>query len=190
MRIYNSGRISGLGCETYLANFDKADKEIKAAGHTPVNPIFNGLYESAPWWLHMTVDLLMLLTCRAIYLQTNWKKSKGAKIEYWVAKLLFKRIIHQEASVLSSFMPMVELSNINQVIASTRIKNALKQTRMKTPKNILKTKVIKFPDNSYFDVKDILIGIVIIMIVTFSAVESAKRIKADRVIYNVDYSII
>ena len=47
-----------------------------------------------------------------------------------------------------------------------------------------------FPYKSYFDVKDILIGIVIIMIVTFSAVESAKRIKADRVIYNVDYSII
>ena len=160
MRIYNSGRITGLDCETYLANFDKADKEIKVSGHTPVNPIFNGLYESAPWWLHMIADILMLLSCRAIYLQVNWEQSRGAKIEYRVARILFKRIIYQETSDSHCLKPVIELSNRNQAVTSTRIKNALKRIRMKTLKRILGKRVIKFPDDSYFDVKDILIGLI------------------------------
>lgn len=95
-KCYNSGKIGGLN---YLVAYDhshKADGEIEAMGFTPVNPIKQGLKPSAPYWAHMIADILLLARCRHIYMQRNWKESRGAKIEYKVAKLLRIQIWYQD----------------------------------------------------------------------------------------------
>ncbi len=95
---YNSGKISGL--KDASRNFRKADFEIIDMGYNPVNPMVHGLerfgYGHAPWFLHIIIDLLMLVCfCRVAYFQKNWMESRGARIEHFVSKLLLIKIIYQ-----------------------------------------------------------------------------------------------
>lgn len=97
---YNSGKISGLN--DAQKNFKKADFEIIDLGYNPVNPMIHGLesygYGHAPWFLHIIVDVFILIFfCRIAYFQKNWKLFKGARIEHRVCRaLLIKRIYQSE----------------------------------------------------------------------------------------------
>lgn len=95
-KCYNSGKIGGLPFLLSYENFNQADMEITQMGFTPVNPIKQGLKPSAPYWAHMIADILLLAGCRHIYMQRNWKDSRGAKIEYKVAKFLRIQIWYQD----------------------------------------------------------------------------------------------
>ena len=61
MDVYISGKISGKTQQEAEADFGKYAEIIQAAGHTPVNPMKNGLHIDAPWEDHMERDLEMLL---------------------------------------------------------------------------------------------------------------------------------
>ena len=96
-KCYNSGKISGLPYLTAYNNFLAADKQIEALGFTPVNPMAERwLKPSAPWLLHMIVDVWHLLSCKAVYFQKNWVDSRGAQIEFQVALMLNKELIYQK----------------------------------------------------------------------------------------------
>lgn len=99
---YNSGKISGL--KNAQKNFKKADFEIIDLGYNPVNPMVHGLesvrLSNAPWIIHMIVDILILvLFCRVAYFQSNWKDSRGAKIEHFVCKVLLIKRIYQDERI-------------------------------------------------------------------------------------------
>ncbi len=94
-RVYNSGKISGLPFSTVQNKFEQSDILIRRMGYKAINPLKNKLPNNAPWWLHMIFDIALLLTCRAIYLQSDWNESKGAKIEYKIAQFLKFKIIKQ-----------------------------------------------------------------------------------------------
>ena len=96
---YNSGKISGL--ESAHKNFKKADFEIIDLGYNPINPMVHGLesigLSHAPWIIHIIVDILILvLFCRIAYFQSNWRESKGARIEHRICKLLLIKRIYQD----------------------------------------------------------------------------------------------
>lgn len=95
-KCYNSGKIGGLPYLVSFDNFRKADEEIQAMGFIPENPMTKGLKPSRPYWMHMVADILLLSRCRHIYLQRNWKDSRGARIEYKVAKFLRIQIWYQD----------------------------------------------------------------------------------------------
>lgn len=87
MKVYISGKISGLDIEEAKALFLKSEKTIVQMGHTPINPF--KLVQWTPsktWEDFMVEDMALLFTCQAIYMQSNWGQSKGARIEYAVAK--------------------------------------------------------------------------------------------------------
>ena len=91
---YNSGKITG-NADAYKA-FLRADFDIIDKGFNPINPIKCGLPKSFPWLLHMVVDILILVfTCRYAYFQSNWKESRGARIEHFVCKLFFIKRFYQ-----------------------------------------------------------------------------------------------
>ena len=95
-KCYNSGKISGLPFLVAYNNFLEADKQIYDLGYEPVNPINKQwLKPSAPWLLHMIVDVWHLMWCKAVYFQNNWVDSRGAKIEFYVALYLNKEMIMQ-----------------------------------------------------------------------------------------------
>lgn len=87
-RCYNSGKIGGLNYISVINKFKSANLEIERRGMHPVSPLDNGLKPSHPYWLHMAVDILMLARCGNVYLQADWQTSRGARIEYRVAKFL------------------------------------------------------------------------------------------------------
>ena len=96
-RCYNSGKISGLPYLVAYNNFLAADRKIAGLGFEPVNPMREKwLAPSAPWILHMIVDVWKMLWCDSVYFQKNWADSRGARIEFQIALALNKGLIYQE----------------------------------------------------------------------------------------------
>lgn len=95
MKVYISGPISGLPLETVYNNFTNAEIRLQEEGYEVVNPLNNGLPRESTWNEHMRADLKLLLDCDAIYLLKGYQNSKGAMIEYDLARILHFDIIEQ-----------------------------------------------------------------------------------------------
>ena len=91
-RIYISGKISGLPIEQATYNFAESAKICEREGKKPINPMSFKHFRRNFWIGYMVIDIIMLLTCSEIYLQSDWLESKGARIEYKVAKFFRKKI--------------------------------------------------------------------------------------------------
>lgn len=101
MKIYISGKITGLPLSEVRQRFAETAAFLDEIGFEAVNPLKNGLDESADWKEHMVADIRMLLDCDAIYMMDNWMQSRGALIEYDIANRLdmdvwFESKIHRE----------------------------------------------------------------------------------------------
>ena len=95
IKIYNSGRISGLSRENVVNKFAEADETIKAGGFLPVNPLKSWVPEWCPWLVHMAADIILLMRCDAIYMQKDWEQSRGARIEKKIAEKIGLKILYQ-----------------------------------------------------------------------------------------------
>lgn len=95
MRVYISGPITGIPYEEVEKAFSKAEIRLQEQGYEVVNPLNNGLPTNATWNEHMRADLKLLLDCDAIYLLKGYQNSKGAMIEYDLARILHFDIIEQ-----------------------------------------------------------------------------------------------
>lgn len=84
-RVYISGKISGLGYSHVHLKFAACEAALNHVGMEPVNPLKNGLPESASWKEHMRTDIALLKTCDSIYLQEDFAQSRGAMIELSLA---------------------------------------------------------------------------------------------------------
>ena len=94
-KIYISGPISGLPFEKVERNFNDAEIHLQEQGYEVVNPLDNGLTKDHSWNEHMRADLKLMLDCDGIYLLKGYQKSKGAMIEYDLARILHYNIIEQ-----------------------------------------------------------------------------------------------
>ena len=93
--IYISGPISGLPFETVWHNFNNAEAILQEQGYEVINPLDNGLPQDSAWTEHMRADIRLLMDCEAIYLLKGYQDSKGAMIEYDLARILHFEIIEQ-----------------------------------------------------------------------------------------------
>jgi hypothetical protein len=86
MRIYIAGPITGMPGLNRKA-FSDASKALKKLGYEPINPMD---YTTASMSYHacMRIAIGLLVSCDAIALLRGWEKSKGALIEYELAKPL------------------------------------------------------------------------------------------------------
>lgn len=98
MKIYISGKITGLDNQEAWQNFESAEAHLVNKGLEPINPMreVEGLNKS--WQDCMLADIALLFDCDAIYMLKNWQDSKGAKIEKAIAEHL-GLIIHYEATL-------------------------------------------------------------------------------------------
>ena len=97
MRIYISGKISGLPLDDVKVRFADAKSFLDEIGFEAVNPLEKGLPDDAPWEQHMVKDIELLLSCDAIYMMDNWMDSTGAGIEYDIAMRTGKDIWFESA---------------------------------------------------------------------------------------------
>jgi len=122
MKIYISGQITGLEKIEYENNFRDAKRFINMAYSAPwditVSPLditpflgnckrtitvlnYSGEYKVKHWsefykenWLnYMINDIRSLRKCTHIAMHPNWIESRGAVIEYFLAKFIFKQKI-------------------------------------------------------------------------------------------------
>lgn len=85
MKIYISGPITGQNKEEVSRAFEEAKRVITEAGHTPVSPLENGLPHDSSYEDHLVADFRMLLHCDAIMLLYGWSRSKGCRMENYIA---------------------------------------------------------------------------------------------------------
>lgn len=94
-KIYISGPISGLPFDKVERAFNDAEIRLQEEGYEVVNPLENGLTKDHSWREHMKADIKLLMECDTIYLLKGYKDSKGAMIEYDLARILGYDIIEQ-----------------------------------------------------------------------------------------------
>ncbi len=95
MKWYISGKITGLPQDQVVAKFTQAAEQVISYGHKPVNPLDNGLPFDESWNKHIVADIALLVECDAIYLLSDWKNSKGARIEEKIAQECGLEIVMQ-----------------------------------------------------------------------------------------------
>lgn len=95
MKIYISGRISGLPFDEVIAKFAEAEKRLSEMGHIPLSPLKNGMPDVANYATHMIIDIMLLLEADAIYMLNDWVDSQGAITELTVARATGKQIFYE-----------------------------------------------------------------------------------------------
>lgn len=95
-KYYISGAISSLPQTQAKAQFAEAEERLRKRGAEVVNPTKNTLPDGATWEEHMTIDIIMLLSCQAVYMLPTWEQSKGASLEHRIAKELGMAIEYEQ----------------------------------------------------------------------------------------------
>lgn len=90
MRVYISGKITGLDPKQAMENFTRAEIFLHRLELKTVNPVAlcNGLDPNESWETYMKRCIPALVECDAIYLLENWKDSRGARLEAKIASAL------------------------------------------------------------------------------------------------------
>ncbi|MBK6819870.1 MAG: DUF4406 domain-containing protein [Bacteroidetes bacterium] len=87
-RIYIAGKVTGLKLAELTFKFGGAEKKLMDEGWEVINPLNIVLDKEISWQGAMKLCLKELINCEAIYMLHDWQESKGAIIEYNLAKVL------------------------------------------------------------------------------------------------------
>lgn len=95
MKIYISGKITGLSLEAAETLFKSAETDLLKQGYEVVNPMTIPHDHDKTWLSYMRADIKALVDCDAIYMLRNWTESKGACTEFNLAHDLGLKIIEE-----------------------------------------------------------------------------------------------
>lgn len=90
-RVYISGKITGLSEKEWTENFEAAEKALTEAGYRVINPA--KVQADLDYSEYLTIDIILLGRCDAIYMLDNWQDSNGAKAERATAEALNLTVI-------------------------------------------------------------------------------------------------
>ncbi|WP_147612321.1 DUF4406 domain-containing protein [Treponema pectinovorum] len=94
MKIYIAGKITGQKMPFVFIKFFKSAFYLKIRGHKVMNPAkLNKGFEHSEY---MHICYSMIDVCNAVYMQKDWKNSKGAMLEYEYAKKTNKKILFEK----------------------------------------------------------------------------------------------
>jgi hypothetical protein len=103
---YISGLTSGA-----QKQFDKAEDEIIALGHSPVNPL--KIHKDGT--LNIAIRLEALSRCEGIYLLPGWMESIEARAEKFYAEIIGKQILFQSRTEADKYKGAVIESHVNRI---------------------------------------------------------------------------
>ena len=96
MKIYISGKITGLNQTDVEKKFETQEFFLQSKGYVVVNPLKICPFDKKKKWHdYMIKDIEELLRCDAIFMLKDWGQSKGARIEYEIAKELELKIFFE-----------------------------------------------------------------------------------------------
>ena len=87
-KIYVSGGMTGIK-DNNVPAFNRAAKALRKKGYTVISPPeLDRVSKHRTWEGYLRRDLSFLVKCDAIATLPNWKKSRGANLEIYVARAL------------------------------------------------------------------------------------------------------
>ena len=102
MKVYISGKMSGLSREEIMQRFMLAEHTLRSQGFTTCNPVrfvffrWQWFYNLLGYQLALCIDLFMLSRCDAIYMVgLDWDSSQGATVEHHYATTYRKWLLYQ-----------------------------------------------------------------------------------------------
>ena len=113
MKIFISGKITGLPREEVVEKFAKAQAELEALGHTVLNPTIlppEGFEHSD--YIH--ICKAMIDVCEVIVYLPDWPDSKGARMEYEYAERTGKKMYSINADMI---IDRIEKEPVSEEIA-------------------------------------------------------------------------
>ena len=93
MTVYISGPITDV--PDYKEKFGLIETSLKLEGYETVNPSNVNLGENATWEEYLRHDIKLLCDCDAVFMMKGWQRSKGARIENYIAKKLGLLVINE-----------------------------------------------------------------------------------------------
>ncbi len=100
MKIYISGKISGMDYTDAFNRFETVENFLHDLGHDPVNPMKSaGEVPGKRWTEYMAEDILLIDECDAIYMMANWQDSNGAKVERYLCEVTGKAIFYEASDL-------------------------------------------------------------------------------------------
>lgn len=93
-KCYISGRITGV--ENARELFAEAEKFLTDNGFEVVNPMTLSHNHEKDWVSHMKEDIVELMKCDTIFMLKLWYMSKGAILEYDIARGLGYKILYEK----------------------------------------------------------------------------------------------
>lgn len=95
MTIYISGKITGD--PNYKEKFEQVENTLEELNWVSriVNPAKLDLIDGGTWEDYMKRDIPLLTICDAIFMMKGWRRSKGARLERYIAKKLGLLIIYE-----------------------------------------------------------------------------------------------
>lgn len=101
MKIYIAGKITGN--PDYKKQFDKAEKELSALGHSLMNPAALKDYPEFSYKDYMFITQAMQMKCDAVFFLPTWTDSSGAMVEFERASTLHQKTFFDISEVPSNF---------------------------------------------------------------------------------------
>ena len=98
MKVYISGKITGLEKSAVLSKFYASAKALKKDGYTVMSPAVLVLNEGFDHADYMHICYAMIDVCDAVYMQKDWQNSQGAQMERDYAEERQKPIIFEDDS--------------------------------------------------------------------------------------------
>ena len=128
MKIYISGKISGLPYEEVKTRFDDCQALLESIGFEVVNPLTMALPQEATWEQHMVKDIELLFSCDAIYMMDNWMDSTGAGIEYDIAMRTGKDIWF-ESNIVRDNAKVMRIQNAIHEVTGLKFSDYITKSR-------------------------------------------------------------
>ncbi len=85
MRVYVAGPMTGYPDSNYPA-FDAAARTLRGLGVTVENPAENPAPACGSWRAYMALAVAQLARCDCVVLLPGWERSKGARVEFDLAR--------------------------------------------------------------------------------------------------------
>jgi len=89
LKIYIAGKITGNA--NFEQEFEQAERDLRAQGHTPLNPA--KLPKGLGYGDYIHIGFAMIDTAEAVMFLDSWRVSRGAKMEFDYALATGKAII-------------------------------------------------------------------------------------------------
>jgi hypothetical protein len=118
MKVYISGKISGLKIEKAREKFERSAERLRGLGHEPVNPfeITEHIGDAGHWREYMVEDIKAMMECDAVFMQTDWPRSRGARIENFIARETGMKIMYEGNCIHNKKRPPVNTEELSKTM--------------------------------------------------------------------------